>query len=261
MTARIYEGVVHHRRLKPVEHRLNYRVFSLLMDVDEAPAMAKRLRWFSMDRFNLFSLRQRDHGAGGHEGLGAHLRGLLAEAGAPAPRRISILFYPRMLGYAFNPLTVYYCYDANDCAQTIIYEVRNTFGGKHLYVIPVEGDGEKIKQSTDKLFHVSPFIDMNMRYDFALSAPDDDISVRIAVSDPEGLLLSASFAGRARALTDRALLSLFFRYPLMTVKVIAGIHWEAARLMAKGLKLRAGGPAPASSVTVVGRRGSGRRAA
>ena len=162
-----------------------------------------------------------------------------------------MLFYPRMLGYAFNPLTVYYCHDLDGALAAMIYEVRNTFGERHAYVIPVEYSGDQIEQSAQKRFHVSPFIDMDMCYRFRLSRPGDEIRLRIETSDEEGPLLNAAFFGTAHALSDAKLLSLFFRYPLMTIKVILGIHWEALKLLAKGLRLRAGAPTPAKPFTVV----------
>lgn len=247
----VYEGVVAHARFKPVRHRLTYKVFSFLLDLDELDEAAASLRFFSRNRFNLFSLYDRDHGAGRSGGLAAHVRETLAEAGLDGSGRILMLAYPRMLGYAFNPLTVYYCHDCSGALAAILYEVRNTFGGRHSYLIPVEDTGETIGQAAGKVFHVSPFIDMDMRYRFTLSRPSDRVSVFIQTSDADGPVLNASFTGKAAPVTDRKLLALFFRYPLMTFKVIAGIHWEALRLLLKGLRLRPGAPAPARGVTVV----------
>lgn len=249
--ATIYEGVVAHRRFRPVEHRLRYRVFSFLLDLDRLEEVVTATRFFSLNRFNLFSIYARDHGAKKGERLVDHIRGVLARAGVQAPGRILMLAYPRMLGYVFNPLTVYYCYGEGDALAAILYEVRNTFGGRHCYLIPVgEGDGS-VAQAADKVFHVSPFIDMEMQYRFTLSPPGDDISVVIGVHDREGVLLNASFVGEAHALGRSSLPALFARYPLMTLKVIAGIHWEAVKLLAKGLRLRPGAPTPEGETTVI----------
>lgn len=251
--ARVYEGVVAHARLKPVRHRLRYKVFSFLLDLDALDETTARLRFFSYNRFNLFSVYDRDHGA--PAGLAADVRAMLADAGVDAGGRILMLCYPRMLGYVFNPLTVYYCHDGAGEIAAIIYEVRNTFGGRHCYLIPVDSAGGPIEQAADKALHVSPFIDMDMRYRFSLSRPSDRISIVIETGDSEGPLLTASFVGAGAAIADRKLLALFFRYPLMTVKVIAGIHWEALRLLFKGLRLRPGAAAPDRTVTVVRRSG------
>jgi hypothetical protein len=154
-----------------------------------------------------------------------------------------------MFGYAFNPLSVYYCHDAEDRIEAVLYEVRNTFGGRHSYLIPA-GGGPIIRQEAAKRFHVSPFIDMEATYRFRLSAPGERLSVSIRESDAEGPLLNAAFAGAAEEISDRALLSAFFRYPLMTAKVIAAIHFEALKLLAKGLRLRPG-VTPMEKVTLV----------
>ncbi len=245
----VYEGAVKHQRLKPKTHRLRYSVFSFLLDIDRLDETAARLRWFSRGRFNLFSFHDRDHGAGKPDNISTHIRGVLREAGFGAMGRILLLCYPRMLGYVFNPLSVYYCYDLGGRLAAMIYEVRNTFGGRHSYIIPVEGGA--VDQQADKMFHVSPFNDMDMRYRFLLSSPDDDIHVFIQTSDAEGPVLNASFAGEKADLSDVKLLALFFRYPLMTVKVIVGIHWEALKLFAKGMRLKPGAPDPANAITIV----------
>ncbi len=247
----VYEGAVTHRRFKPVTHRLKYNVFSFLLDLEGLDRFSSGLRFFSRNKFNLFSFLDRDFGGGGKEDVAVYIRNVLRDAGIDAGGRILLLCYPRMLGYAFNPLSVYYCYDGNDRLAAMIYEVRNTFGGKHSYLMPVKENAEQINQATAKLFHVSPFIDMNMRYHFSLSRPGDDISVFIQTADQEGPLLNAAFTGDGSQITDRKLISLFFRYPLMTFKVIFGIHWEAIKLLAKGLRLRPGAPTPKTPVTLV----------
>lgn len=245
----VYEGAVKHQRLKPRAHRLRYSVFSFLLDLDRLDETAARLSWFSRGRFNLFSFYDSDHGTGKPDDLSVYIRSTLADAGYDDIGRILLLCYPRMLGYVFNPLSVYYCYDLRGSLAVMIYEVRNTFGGRHSYIIPVED--EEIDQQTDKVFHVSPFNDMDLRYRFLLSAPSDDIRVFIQTSDADGPVLNASFTGERTELSDSKLLSLFVRYPLMTVKVIAGIHWEALKLLAKGLRLKRGAPDPANAATVV----------
>ena len=244
-----YEGAVTHRRLKPKQHYLKYGVFSFLLDIDRIDETARRLRWFSRNRFNLFSFHDRDHGSGRPSDISVYVRAALANAGYDDVGQILMLCYPRMLGYAFNPLTIYYCYDPKGALAAMLYEVRNTFGGRHAYLIPVLGGD--VDQQAEKVFHVSPFNEMDLQYRFLLSPPEETIRVFIQTSDAEGPVLNAAFAGRRRALTDEKLLSLFFRYPLMTVKVIAGIHWEALKLLAKGVKLRSGAPEPAAPVSVV----------
>ena len=248
--AYVYEGAVKHQRFKPVRHKLRYNVFSFLLDLDALDETAETLNVFSRNKFNFFSFYDRDF-ARGEGDVAKEVRQILSEAGFDGRGRILLLCYPRMLGYAFNPLSVYYCHDVHGKLSVILYEVRNTFGGKHSYLIPVAADGKRVRQCAEKVFHVSPFIDMDMHYHFALSPPSEDLSVFIQTADREGPLLNAIFKGEACALSDQKLRSLFLRYPMMTLKVILGIHWEAVKLFAKGLRLRPGSPTSEHAVTIV----------
>lgn len=230
----LYFGAVTHRRLRPVGHKMRYRVFSMLVDLDRIGA--ERLTFFSMNRFNLFSLHERDFGAGRRAGLPGDIRAMIAAEGVDASGPLRLLFYPRILGFAFNPLAVFYCSDANGAPSAMVYEVRNTFGEKHSYLIPVDRADGVIRQEADKQFYVSPFMAMAQRYHFSLTPPGERIAVAIRQTDAEGPILDASFTGERRTLTDPALLKAFFAYPLMTLKVVAAIYWEAVKLLAKGVK-------------------------
>jgi DUF1365 family protein len=227
----IYVGHVVHQRHRPKKHHLRYRVFSLLMDLDDLPAL-NRLRWFGHNRAALFSFRDADHGDGGP--LRDWVAEQLAANGLPTPGRIRLLCYPRILGYVFNPLTVWYCDDAEGQPIATIYEVHNTFGERHTYVLP----SATPEQAADKAFYVSPFIDMDCRYEFRLSQPEERIRVAINETQDGEPLLYAAFIGEQRPFTDATLAKLFFSHPLMTLKVTAGIHWEALRLIAKGIRIR-----------------------
>lgn len=230
----VYFGKVRHRRLRPVGHRFEYKVFSLLLDLDAMDDA--RLRLLSKNRFNLFSFFECDFGSGRGQPLAAEIRALMRENGVDASGPLRLLFYPRILGFAFNPLAVFYCTDRSGAPSAMLYEVRNTFGEKHAYLIPVEGAGAVIRQEADKQFYVSPFIGMAQRYRFSLTTPDEAIAVAIRQGDAQGPVLDASFTGRRRRLDDRTLLRAFLGHPLMTVKVVAAIHWEAAKLLVKGVK-------------------------
>lgn len=250
--ASLYLGEVMHARMKPVAHRFAYRVFSLLLDPDRLDEAGRLSRFFSIGRFNLVSFRAADHGPRDGSSLADYARALLAEAGvATQGARVLVLAYPRILGYSFNPLTVYFIYGSDDRLLGVLYEVRNTFGEWHTYVAPVE-PGQLteagLRQERDKLFYVSPFNGLSMRYRFRLKPPGDDLAVRILETDAEGPLLSATFHGDRADVTSQALLKTCLSLPLMTLKVILGIHWEALRLYIKGLRLvpRPAPPKPVS---------------
>lgn len=251
----LYAGRVMHQRLRPRRHRLSYRVFSLLLDLEELPALHQRLRWLSVDGFNLFSIHRRDHGAGEPEGPRAHVERQLQAAGLPAGGAIRLLTMPRILGYAFNPLSVYFCHAPGSGAlQAILYEVNNTFGQRHSYLIavpPGQPPGQAVVQQCDKGFHVSPFLDLALQYRFEVRPPADALHVGIQVRDAQGAVLVATLDARRRPLSDRALLRAFFSHPLLTLKVVGAIHWEALQLWLKGLRIHRLPPAPAQAVSIV----------
>ena len=239
----LYEGVVTHVRHKPKKHGLRYRVFSLLIDLDEMEALSRRLRFLSLERFNLFSLYRSDYGAGDDHPLKDQITSLLRQNGIDLEGgRVHLLAYPRMLGYVFNPLCVYFCYSRAQKLAAVIYEVHNTFGERHNYLFRVDGDGDGdggtiAAHSADKCFYVSPFQSVDGRYVFNLSLPGEKLALSIRAEDASGGHLTAAFTARRRPLTDKTLLGLAIKLPLMTLKVTAGIHWHALRLWLKGLKI------------------------
>jgi len=239
--AALYVGDVMHARLKPVGHRFSYRVMSLLIDLDRLGVADRQTPLFGVNRRTLYSFHEADHGERDGSSLRRYAQRCAAVHGIDLTGgRVLLLCYPRMLGYAFNPLSVYFCYRASGELALLIYEVRNTFGDIHPYVLPVEsGDvsAAGIRQQHDKRFYVSPFIEMAMRYHFRVLPPKERIKLRILETDSEGPLLSATFNGHRRALTTRELLRSFFALPVVTVKIIAAIHWEALRLWLKGVRL------------------------
>ncbi len=245
----IYFGDVLHTRHKPRVHRLRYRVFSALLDVDNP---AGPLKYLSHNRFNLFAFHDRDHGAGLDQPLRPWIETQLQKADIDLKGgKILILCYPRILGYVFNPLSVYFCYHRAGHLAAIIYEVSNTFDERHSYVLPVEREAGVIRQQCAKQFFVSPFNDISGTYNFDIVPPDETVSIVINQMDREGEpLLRASFTGVRENLTDRTLIQAFIRHPLMTVKVIVGIHWEAWKLWRKGLKIRQRPDAPSHGITI-----------
>ncbi|MBV0933011.1 DUF1365 domain-containing protein [Marinobacterium weihaiense] len=253
----LYAGQVMHHRMKPARHRFIYRVTSMLVDLEELPQLERRLKLFSRNRFNLFGFYDRDHGDGSDRPLIDQVRATLSEQGlALGQGRVELLCYPRLLGYVFNPLSVFYCYDEQDRLAAILYEVSNTFNQKHNYLIPIEADTDsQIRQSCDKGFYVSPFISMATRYHFRMQPPEQRVAVCIRQTDAEGPVLHATFTGMRQPLTDRQLISTFLRHPLMTLKVIAGIHWEALRIWRKKVPLQPRPTPPAARTTLVTNQG------
>lgn len=249
----LYFGEVMHQRVRPRRHRLSYRVFFLFADLDELADLNGRLPLFSHNRLNLFSFFDKDHGSGDNGPLRRWVELQLAEAGIDlGGGAIRLLCFPRVLGYVFNPLTVYFCYRPNGDLAAILYEVSNTFGERHTYLVPVEADGAAVlSHRCDKEFYVSPFNAVEGGYSFRVEPPAESVSVVINQSDAEGPLLHAVLRAKRVPLTQAALLTAFVRYPLLTLKVIAGIHWEALRLWGKGLRLVDRPRPPARPVTVV----------
>ncbi len=224
-----------------------------LLDLDEIDALAGRLRLFSRGRFNLFSFYDRDYGASTDEPLRGQLERHMRAAGlTPDGGPIRLLTMPRMLGFAFNPVSLFFCHRADGALVAIHYEVNNTFGERHGYFLPVRQDGQPtVRQHCAKAFHVSPFMGMALRYDFRVAPPGPGFALGITGSDAAGTIISAAFTARRRALTDRALALAFASYPLLTLKVVGGILWEALVLWIKGIGLHEHPTPPTQSVTIV----------
>jgi uncharacterized protein len=239
--ASLYVGEVMHARLKPIGHRFSYRVMSLLIDLDRLDDADRQSPLFGVNRRALYSFHEADHG----ERDGSSLRGYVQRRAKEhdidlTAGRVLLLCYPRLIGYTFNPLSVYFCYRANGGLALMIYEVRNTFGDIHAYVLPVkpgESSDAGLRQAQDKLFYVSPFLEMAMRYHFRVSPPHERVRLRILGTGRDGPLLATTFNGRRLDLTSAALLRSFVSMPLVTLKTIAAIHWEALRLWLKGARL------------------------
>ena len=248
--AGLYAGVVTHARMRPRRHALRYRIFMLLLDLDELEAEDRRLKLFSLRRFNLVSFDPRRHGDGSGRPLKDQVEGHLAAAGLAHGGPIQILAMPRILGGGFNPLSVYFCHATDGALSAILYEVNNTFGERHSYLIPA-GDAPVVRQTCDKAFYVSPFMDMDLSYAFRVRPPDDAVQVLIDVDDVEGRLLTTGFAGAREPLSDANLLKAWLGHPWMTLGVLGAIHWEALKIWLKGGQVRTRPPRPAWAVTLV----------
>jgi len=238
MGAAFYLSDVMHHRLRPKAHRLDYRIFSFLLDLDRLQEDSAGTRLFSVNRFNLFSFFEKDRGDGRKAGLAAYVRDQLARAGLEqAGARIRLLTMPRVLGLAFNPLSVYFCEEASGALKAVLWEVDNTFGERHSYLIPVEDGGDLIHQTCSKGFYVSPFMPMALTYRFRFRAPGEALHLHITASDEKGALLIATQHGARQPITDKTLARLFLRLPLQAALVVGGIHWEALKIWRKGIAL------------------------
>jgi uncharacterized protein len=248
----LYIGNVVHRRLRPKPHYLRHAAFWMLLDLDEIDELQRRLRLFSRNRFNAMSFHDTDHGEQTREPLRSQVERHLRAAGIAGGGAIRLLCMPRIFGYGFNPLSVYFCHRADGTLAALLYEVRNTFGERHSYLIPAGDEPDAVvRQSCDKRFYVSPFMDMNLRYDFRVRMPTEKVSIAISASDAQGPAIVASLIGRRVPLRDAALLGLLLRVPFLTLKVMGAIHWHALRMWLKGFVLKPRPPKPAWPVTTV----------
>ena len=233
MNSCIYNGEVSHTRFKPVRHFLKYKTFSLFIDLDEINLLDKTISIFSHNKFNVFSFHDNDHGNrdGGclKNWVLMNIKKFNIESKIT---KIKILCYPRIFGYVFNPLSIFYCYEY-DKLKAIFYEVKNTFNEQHTYIFKIKDDQEII-QKCKKKFYVSPFMDMETYYNFKLLNPDEKLFVFIKQTDVKGTILTASQTGDKKELNFKQLAINFFKYPLMTLKIIGSIHFEALLLWKKG---------------------------
>ncbi|WP_245317269.1 DUF1365 domain-containing protein, partial [Bradyrhizobium manausense] len=191
--AALYFGDVMHARLKPTGHRFSYRVMSLLIDLDRLDEANRQSALFGVNRAALYSFHEKDHGPRDGSSLRAYAERCAAAEGIDLEGgRVELLCYPRLLGYGFNPLSVYFCRNTAGELVLMIYEVRNTFGEIHPYVLPIragELNAAGLRQQQDKLFYVSPFVPMAMRYHFRVLPPSDTVKLRILETDHDGPLL------------------------------------------------------------------------
>ena len=233
----IYTGSVIHKRFKPKIHSFNYKVFSLLIDLSEIDLLNKNLKIFSHNKFNIISFFNKDHGPRDGSSLKNWVvNNLKINNIQTNDIQIKILCYPRIFGYVFNPLSVFYIYDKNSDLISVLYEVKNTFGEQHTYIFKIKKEDNLIQHVCKKKFHVSPFIQMNCVYFFRLLKPSNKISVIIDVQDPKGKILYASQDGIKSELNNYNLIKSYLQHPLMTFKIIMAIHFEAFKLWAKGIK-------------------------
>ena len=237
MTSSIYNGTVIHKRFKPKTHYFKYSVFSLFIDLSELNYLSEKIKFFSHNKFNLVSFYEKDHGNRDGSSLIFWVKKNLEDNNINSENvKIKLLCYPRILGYVFNPLSVFYIYDENEKLICILYEVKNTFGEQHTYIFKVDNDQNLYQHNCSKKFHVSPFIEMNCKYFFRLLKPGEKISVIIDQYQTDEKILYASQDGQRVDFNTKELIKSYLKHPLMTFKIISAIHFEAFKLWIKGIK-------------------------
>ena len=250
----LYVGKVTHRRLQPMGHKLRYRTYSLLLDIDHLEEIASQTRLLGYNRWNLFSIYERDFGPRDGTPLRAWINHQLETAGIDLDGgKVMLLAFPRVLGYTFNPLTMWFCYNDTGKLQAVLYEIHNTFGHSlsHLVTVAESSDGPH-RHSFSKELHVSPFFDQAGSYGFTLRPPADRFSVSIDYHVAGSKLLTATMTSKRQELSGRNLLRVFLSHPMLTMKVTFGIHWHALRLWLKGARYRSVPKPPAHSVRFEG---------
>lgn len=241
MMSGIYEGRVRHRRFSPVAHSFSYRLFMMYLDLDELPVLF-RTRWFwSVDRTNLASFNRTDHIGDPAIPLAHTIREMVAQRTGKRPSGpIRLLTHLRYFGYVFNPVSFFYCYDQSGThVETIVAEITNTpWGERHCYVLGQSdnkaSDSRKRFQLT-KVFHISPFIDMDTAYDWRFSEPKERLIIHMANIRDGFPFFDATMKLARREISGMSLARMLAQYPFMTAKVIGAIYWQALKLWSKGV--------------------------
>jgi uncharacterized protein len=243
MNSHLLEGTVRHRRVRPFVYALEHAVFYVAMDLDELDEVPRRLRSVSRNRWNLLSFRDDDHlRPPAVDVRAAVLERLRADGLDPDGWQITLVTNLRSFGYVFNPASFFLCRDRAGELRVVIVEVHNTHGERHLYVLQ-GSDREGFVDSMDKAFYVSPFIEMAGRY--TVRVRDEPARLRITINEAEGdgLLLHTSLDLTRRRLSDRMVLRMLARHPLLSYKTIGMIHWHALRLWLRGARFHRHGEA------------------
>jgi DUF1365 family protein len=236
MQSRIYKGWVRHRRTAPTCHEFRYRIFMMYLDLAELPRLFDGVPFWSANRRALAWFKRSDYLGDPGKPLDAEVRDLVAARTGTRPAGpIRLLTHLRYFGYCMNPVSFYYCFEpAGDALVAIVAEITNTpWGERHQYVLPVSGRTQLQRFEFDKEFHVSPFMPMDMRYQWCFSAPSNRLFVNIQNFKEGEHVFDATLALRQEPITARALTRLLIGFPLMTLKVIIAIHWEALQLWRK----------------------------
>ena len=252
----IYLGEVFHKRFTPKIHQLRYNIFQILIDIEDG---LHGFKFFSKNKFNLFSFYDKDHGPdqkNNKQALGLRIRKFLDDAKIEnTDCKIFLMAMPRVLGFVFNPISVYFVQNKNQEIRAILYEVNNTFGDRHTYIIKPKNHTNALTHNAKKQLHVSPFMaTMGMEYDFKILPPCEKFQLKINLNKLENgkktKYLFASFKAHSHLICDKEFIKLFFKLPFMTLKALLGIHFEALKIIAKGIFLKPKPNTPKSSSSI-----------
>jgi len=240
MQSHIYEGTIRHRRFRPVPNSFRYRLFFMYLDLSELPAVFDCHPLWSSDKFNIAWFRRRDHFGDPKISLAEAVGDIVEKESGSRPRGpIRLLTHLRYFGHCFNPASIYYCFDpTGQHVETIVVEIHNTpWSEVHCYVLPADRNEHPLRgwqrYRFEKAFHVSPFIDMNIRYDWRFREPGDRLNVHMIDFENGTRIFDASLVLERKALDRRSLTHVLVQYPFLTVKVIGMIYWQALRLIIK----------------------------
>ena len=238
VTSCFYECDVFHRRLRPKRHEFLYRVFYFCLDLDDLERARRTLKFFGVNRPNLYSLWDKDHFQYGGEvrPIADNVREFLRRSGCALDDggTILMLCFPRMLGYVFNPVSIYFCFRDDGSPHASVVEVGNTFRELKPYLVPRMPDGKcDFEARAPKEYYVSPFSPVDLEFRFRFHLPDEKLRVYIDEYDAEGKVLLSTLTGKRREMTFANLSLLTAKFPLVTLKVIFLIHWQALRLWMK----------------------------
>lgn len=235
MNSCLYECAVMHHRLAPKVHQFSYRIFLFSLDLDEIDELARRIFGFSRNRTNFYDFRDGDHLAPGPGSVREKLIAYLASQNVPWPEggRVQLVTLPRVLGYVFNPVSFYFCFDASGTPFASVAEVSNTFKEMKLFLLRPGGEDGRFRLVTPKHFYVSPFSSLDLEFDFKLRVPGETLEIHIDDRDAGRPVLVSALTGRRVALTSARLAWMTLKYPLITLRVIFLIHWHALLLWLK----------------------------
>ena len=238
----IYEGTIRHRRFQPVPNSFQYRLFLMYLDLAELPSLFNRHRWWSLERSNIASFRRADYMGDARQSLDSAVRTLVEKrTGQKLQGPIRMLAHMRYFGYCFNPVSFFYCFDKDDQnVETIVAEINNTpWMERHQYVLDESLNQHPSRQwkryRLNKEFHISPFMDMRIAYDWRFRQPGETINIHLNNFNGNNKLFDATLKLSRQEITQRNLSRMLIKYPLMTTKVTAMIYWQALRLKLKGV--------------------------